>query len=109
MHREVLDSETESDRLERIEQLVGDSGPGWSEDYKPGSFGCHELLDRTSTLAEHVEHLILSHPSCVLDPEWYALAESAASALRDLYQRIGAVHLGGDVAGTNQAPMTTDR
>jgi hypothetical protein len=29
----------------------------------------------------------------VANPEWYLLAEQAAAALRELYQRIGAEHL----------------
>jgi hypothetical protein len=52
------------------------------------------LLDRTSILAAQIDEQILSHPSCLLDPEWFALAEKACSALNDLYQRVGAVQLG---------------
>jgi hypothetical protein len=73
--------------------MVAERGPGWTEGYKPGSFGCHELLDRTSLIAAMVEQYVLRHPSCALNPEWYALAEQAATCLRDLYQRVGAEHL----------------
>jgi len=62
----------------------------------PGSFGCHELLDRTAMLGDSVEEYILDHPSCVQNPEWYALADQAVTALRELYQRIGAEHLGNE-------------
>jgi hypothetical protein len=67
--------------------------PQESEDYKPGSFGCHELLDRTNLVADNLEEWILSHPACVQNAEWYALADRAVTALRELYQRIGAEHL----------------
>jgi hypothetical protein len=40
-----------------------------------------------------VEQYVLTHQSCALKPEWYALAEQAATCLRDLYQRVGAEHL----------------
>jgi len=85
--------ESEEDRLEIIEEMVADRGPNWVEGYKPGSLGCHELLDRTSLIADMVEQYVLTHPSCALKPEWYALAEQAATCLRDLYQRVGAEHL----------------
>ena len=85
--------EVEQDRLRRIAELDASEGPGWTEQYKAGSFGCHELLDRTAWLAEQIEERLLSHPSCAMDPQWYATAERAASSLRELYQRIGTEHL----------------
>ncbi len=97
MSRDVVDlAGTEGDRLERIGQLAEESGTDWAEGFRPGSFGCHELLDRTSILAAQLDEQILSHPSCLLEPEWFALAEKACSALNDLYQRIGALHLGNE-------------
>ncbi len=85
--------ETEHERQQRLEELSAAQEPGWLEQYKPGSYGCHELLDRTALVAATVESHVLSHPACVRNPEWYALAEQAAAALRELYQRIGAEHL----------------
>jgi hypothetical protein len=85
--------DTEQERKQRLDELVAERGPDWLEQYKPGSFGCHELLDRTSTAGDFVEEIVLSHPACVQDAEWYALAEQAVTALRELYQRIGAKHL----------------
>jgi hypothetical protein len=82
---------------------MSDDAPGFAaalgghimsvSEYKPGSFGCHELLDRTSLLANQIETWLLDHPACLDRPEFYALAERAASALHELYQRIGEVHL----------------
>src|SRR5438094_249059 len=87
----VLDRQDE--RRELIEDLIADQGPGWAEQYKPGSFGCHELLDRTALAADLVERYVLSHPACVGNEEWFQLAEQAADALHELYQRVGAAHL----------------
>jgi hypothetical protein len=85
--------DAEQDRQQRAAELSSEQGPDWREAYKPGSFGCHELLDRTSLAANMVEEYILSHPACVQDREWFALAERAAAALHELYQRIGTDHL----------------
>jgi hypothetical protein len=87
----TLDTETE--RQQRIAELIADYGLDWAEQYQPGSFGCHELLDRTSLVADLVEQYVRSHPACVQNPDWFALAEQAVAALRELYQRIGAEHL----------------
>lgn len=90
----VAPSETaEQDRQRRIAELNAEEGSDWVDRYKPGSFGCHELLDRTSILANAIEEQLLDHPSLVTDREWYALADRAATALQELYQRIGAEHL----------------
>jgi hypothetical protein len=84
---------TEDDRLRAAEELAADIGPNWADAYRPGSFGCHELLDRAALVSGLIERDILGHPACVANPEWYALAEQAAEALRQLYQRVGADHL----------------
>jgi hypothetical protein len=73
--------ETEQDRQERVAELSAEQGPTWAEHYKPGSFGCHELLDRTSLVADMVEQYLLSHPACIQNPAWYALAEQAVRHL----------------------------
>ena len=86
------DQEAEQERNERIAELSAENVQ-WQDLHKPGSFGCHELLDRTSMLADQVEQLVLSHPACVQDPHWYALADQAAAALRELYQSVGSEHL----------------
>src|SRR5260370_40566418 len=83
----------EEERQGRAAEMEADYGPNWKEDSKPGSFGCHELLDRTNLVADNLEDFVLSHPACVQNAEWYALADKAATALRELYQRIGAEHL----------------
>lgn len=91
-----LDLKEERRRL--IEDMVAEHGPEWSKPYQPGTFGCHELLDRTSLVAEAVEREILSHPACIQNQGWFALAETAVSALQELYQQIGKAHLDDDPA-----------
>jgi hypothetical protein len=85
--------EVEQERQQRAEALLADDGPHWAERYKPGSFGCHELLDRVALLGDLVEQQVLDHPACVQNREWFALAEQAAVVLRELYQQVGAMHL----------------
>jgi len=87
----VLDREEERQQL--IEELVADQGSDWAEQHKPGSFGCHELLDRTALVVDILERYLLRHPACAQNKEWFELAEQAASALHALYQRIGEAHL----------------
>jgi hypothetical protein len=89
----------EQEREQRLIELTDDLGTDWPLQYCPGSFGCHELLDRTALAADFVETSVLSHPACIQNPAWFALVEQAVSALRDLYQAIGAVHLAPPVDG----------
>jgi hypothetical protein len=86
-------TETESDRQRRLNELVAENGPSWFDGFQPGSFGCHELLDRTSLLGDQIEEWLMNHPSCLNQPDWFALAEQAASALRELYHRVGTAHV----------------
>ena len=83
----------ENERRKRIDELTAEQGADWEVRYQPGSFGCHELLDRTCLLADQLENTILAHPSCIRDPQWYALAARAVEDLRELYQRVGSEHL----------------
>ena len=84
---------TEQERQQLIDAFSADHGPDWAQQAKPGSFGCHELLDRTALVADMLEQYILTHPACVQNKDWYALAEQAVLALRELYQQVGAEHL----------------
>jgi hypothetical protein len=84
--------ELEKDRQEYIND-VRDPEDDWEGMSKPGSFGCHELLDRTALIMKTVEEFIVSHPACLNNKEWFALARQASEALHELYQQIGAEHL----------------
>jgi hypothetical protein len=94
MNHSISTAELDELRREHIEELNEESEGDWAADNAPGSIGCHELLDRTSMLADSVERFVVSHPACVRDPEWFSLAQQAANSLQELYQRIGAEHLG---------------
>lgn len=83
----------EQERARLIDEFITSDGPQWAEKHAPGSFGCHELLDRTAIAADLVDQHIRCHPACVQNKEWFALAEKAATALAELYQRIGSLHL----------------
>jgi hypothetical protein len=85
--------EVEEERRRLVDELTAEHGPEWEAQYQPGTFGCHELLDRTSLLADQLEKSVLTHPACIRDPEWYALASRAAESLRELYQRVGSEHV----------------
>ena len=85
--------ELEQGRQGLVQEMVAEFGPAWTAQYRPGSFGCHELLDRSLLTAKMVEEIVLNHPACIQNPDWCGLAHTAARALHDLYQRIGAEHL----------------
>jgi hypothetical protein len=43
--------DTEQERQQSLDELAADLRPYWAEQYESGSFGCHELLDRTALAA----------------------------------------------------------
>jgi len=92
-------NEVEQQRQEAVNEMIAEHGPNWTEQFAPGTFGCHELLDRALLAAAMVEETVLSHPACAQNREWYALAEQAVAALNELYQRVGAEHLAGESNG----------
>lgn len=93
----------EQERQQLIEDMVREYGVDWLKQYEPGSFGCHELLDRTSLAADTVEKYVLSHPACIKNQDWFALADKAVVALHELYQRIGEAHLDDNGGATDNA------
>jgi hypothetical protein len=81
----------EATRREYLDELTTHGEP--DDEFVPGSYGCHEVLDRTAMLMKTVDEYILGHPACVNNKEWFALAYQAVDALNQLYQRVGAEHL----------------
>lgn len=61
-------------------------------DYSPGTFGCHEALDRCGMIADMLDMSLVIHPSVKANPEWLKLAATALDNLHDLYQLIGVAH-----------------
>lgn len=86
-----MTNETEALRQEYLADAQDDLAGN-----EPGSFGCHELLDRSYLLAEQIEEQIASHPACLQNHEWFALAHQAMTALHNLYQAVGGEHLSVD-------------
>jgi hypothetical protein len=63
-----------------------------STEFEPGSFGFHELLDRSYLVAELFSREIAQHPSAK-HPKLAARIQRLEDGLFDLYQRIGSLHL----------------
>lgn len=85
--------EIEQERQQEADELTAELGEGWVKANRPGTAGCHELLDRTALLADMLERHVLAHPACIANPQWYRLAGQAVAKIRDLYQQVGAEHL----------------
>ena len=45
----------ENQRQQSLQEYESQTDSSALDDFRPGTFGCHELLDRTSLLAEQVE------------------------------------------------------
>lgn len=82
----------EADRQDEIREFLQDDQQSLDQ-FIPGTFGCHELLDRTAMIVDLLERVVTTHPACIQNPEWYGLARQAGEALHKLYQQVGAVHL----------------
>ncbi len=63
------------------------------EGFGPGSFGFHELLDRTYLVADMFSEKIAGHPAAE-HPELVERVKKIEDALFDLYQTIGGLHSG---------------
>jgi hypothetical protein len=61
---------------------------------KNDDYSRHEALHMSSFLMDAVARALMEHPAIRAKPEWAALVEKAHQALFDLYQAIGAEHLG---------------
>lgn len=90
--------EIEEDRqkaLASIEEEYKDSPREgeWRRLFLPGSYGCHELLDRVNICSTFIDATLLGHPSCILQPEWFATASKIIAMLEELYQQVGQIHL----------------
>jgi hypothetical protein len=87
-------TETETRRVTALAEMEADEGHDWAQRYAPGTFGCHELLDRVHLISSMFQQHVWEHPACLQNPEWYRLADAAVEAMEKLYQEIGAAHLG---------------
>lgn len=60
--------------------------------FVPGSYGCHEALDRVHMFVNMLDSNLADHPSIKMNDEWLGMVENAIEILADLYQKIGAKH-----------------
>ena len=60
--------------------------------FEPGTFGCHEALHLASTFRTMFEEHLAEHPAIRANPEWDALATTAARAMSDLCHGIRDAH-----------------
>jgi len=103
------DKFTERQRRQKLRELVAEMDAAELSQFASGTFGCHELLDRVLVLGNNVEQYVLDHPACVQNEEWYALANQAVKALRELYQLVGAAHLNGEDGAGQVYPNKSTR
>ena len=103
MNHRAIDPDSERERQRLLAELANSGDPHRDDRYRPGSFGCHELMDRTSLLAGVLDGSVRLHPSCLHNPQWFALADQAVAALNELYQLIGDEHIacGAEEAGAS--------
>jgi hypothetical protein len=101
-HTGMAAADVEEVRQEYLHQIEGNSS-----DDRPGSFSCHELLDRTHLIANQLDDWLLSHPACVNNPAWFAFAYQAMDQLQRLYQAIGASHLTPEPKESNGAARSS--
>ena len=87
----LIDPEPKRQAL--LREHEGSSAIVPAANYNPGSFGCHELLDRTALVVDILERHVVQHPTCVQKAEWFALAREASTILNRLYKEIGCEHL----------------
>ena len=113
------DEEVEAWRIERLAArraaLGEDDGDGppiesvpTHDEVGPGTFDCHEALHTASLAMDFVDRHLLDHDAILTNPEWFRLAHRAFEQLFDLYQAIGAAHLGAKDEGRRPNEFTTE-
>lgn len=60
---------------------------------QPGTYDCHEALDRASIIMNLLDTQLLEHSAIIANPAWFKLVHDAHTHIFNLYQLIGAVHL----------------
>lgn len=83
-------------RQELVDELKNALGDDWEELFLPGTIGCHELMDRVSVINQQLESVILSHPACVREPQFFELASQAVAHLQELHELVMNAQVGDD-------------
>jgi hypothetical protein len=63
-----------------------------NNDYKPGTFGCHEAMHEASRYAEWLAEFA-EHPAIAANPEWSVQASVIAELMMQMYQDIAKEHM----------------
>lgn len=66
--------------------------------HPPGSYGCHELMDRVSLIRDLFGATVEAHPGLMNFPEWEAASDAAGEALFRLHNLIAEKHLAAEWA-----------
>lgn len=74
------------------DELVFDTPESIHNRYKPGSYGCHELVDRIYVLYDTLDSKVLDHPSIDFVEGWRELAQEAFDKLMELYRIVAIKH-----------------
>lgn len=94
------DDEIETERLQYLQAAfeersdLFDDVSEMAEHNRPGTFGAHEALHTAAIIMDLHAGRLLDHPAVLTDPQAYRLAARAHEFLFDLYQYLGATHLG---------------
>ena len=86
--------ELEFQRQNRLDEAACDADGAIADGYRPGTVGCHELLDRLLITTRFLDDSLLYHPALLLVPEWFAVASQSVDLLNGLYQQVGASQFG---------------
>ncbi|WP_406694157.1 hypothetical protein V5E97_24220 [Singulisphaera sp. Ch08] len=84
-----LEAERQSRLAEAQDGLAWSEGETIERRFGPGSFGYHELLDRAYLLSANWEEYIAAHPTTLIDPDRYRMAQEIAEAMAQFYQLVG--------------------
>lgn len=64
----------------------------YSKHFKFGSFGSHELVDRTEMLMNFWNEYIIEHPRVMMTPQFDKLAQQVSGLMYDLYNMASIAH-----------------
>ena len=81
------DDEIEEERLDLLAEY--DFNEPIDERFGPGTFGNHELLDRTYLMESSWRQFVLEHPTCFSDPGLFTQAKEIEARIADFYQAVG--------------------
>lgn len=87
----MSDNELEKDRQELLDKAKEnfDGEEELKRRFGDGTYGAHELMDRAYMVMETWETYVKEHPTTVLNPDLFKLANEAWQKMFDFYQLAG--------------------